>query len=108
MTVAGAKAIADLVKTILECTAITVGSLAIFKWWRERADRATDVLLQIEKEFISLCTAGRELIEDSGEYARVATAMRLCVDDRAGELTRWQSDLLGHVDTLLRFYVFLA
>lgn len=74
------KEIADLTKTVLESIAILAGSLALIKWLRERHDRATDVLLQLETRFQDPeLQKGCRILEDETEYERTAPILEMAV-----------------------------
>ena len=107
--------IGEHLKPALECLAILAGALALIKWIRERNDRATDVLLQLEKDFWTGCKAGRAAIEDRDVYKEVAPALlayTIADDETRRRETAKLSDELGNqveaIDTLLRFYVVLV
>ncbi len=104
MTLETANALAGQIKPILECAAIVAGLVAIVKWLRERSDRATDVLLQLEQAF-EKCKAGRSLFEDG--YKQAAAILKASTNRRtltAPEKLAEQEK----IDELLRFYVVLV
>jgi hypothetical protein len=84
---------AATVNDVASAAAILLAVFAAIKWMNERRDRATDVLLALEKEFQGDAVAkGKKWVEDGG---------RIKVEGN-GELAR--SDPL---DAMLRFYVVL-
>jgi len=74
------KDLADLIKTILESVAIIAGALVVIKWFAERHDRATDVLLQLETRFQDpeLQHACR-ILEDEETYLTTAPLLQKVV-----------------------------
>jgi hypothetical protein len=71
----------------------TGAGFTLVKWWRERSDRATDVLLRLEKDFQRRSLRkGRDLIENKSEYDRAKAQ----ISEQGREL-----------DEVLRFYVVL-
>jgi hypothetical protein len=88
------------VKPVLESAAIVAGGVALLKWFTERKDRATDVLLKLEEHFNEVgVRAGRFLVEDGDHCESVAKTLNS--QRRPKEMTEDQKNL----DNLLRFYV---
>ena len=107
--------VSETVKNFAEVAAISAGGFALYKWVFERYDRATDVLLELEKKFNEPeCLLGRALIEDDVAYGNIVGLMHTAVLEAVEPipLTRSRMSLeeterLGPVDSLLHFYVLL-
>jgi hypothetical protein len=104
---------AELAKPILECIVIITGVFAVVKWFAKRNNRATDVLLELEKEFESKCKLGRPLVEQDLEYEKLAKLLtesvksgKRVVSMGIGPANK-EADLQMAIDDLLRFYVLL-
>lgn len=106
------KDLAELLKDVLESLAIIAGSLALIKWFTERHDRATDVLLQLETRFQdpeiqNAC----HFLEDETEYLTNANVLQMAVRSSANlwpdselnkkQPARNQSPLERVINTLL-------
>jgi hypothetical protein len=119
--------VASRLQPILECIAIVVAGFALFKWLRERSDRASDVLLSLEAEFEKKCQPGRRLLENTSLYRTVSPILDLAVRnakkaekakavvptdvDQPANSSK-EIDAAGiaaqtDIDNLLRFYVVL-
>ena len=100
MTLKDLSLFANDLKPILECIAFVVGAGALIKWFVERDDRATDVLLKLEEHFNEpQVRKGRQLVEDPQKYDSFAAALR------ATPQPEGLSDTYADLDELLRFYV---
>jgi len=88
---------------ILQCVAFLLGIFALYKWSRERNDRATDVLLKLEEHFnVERVRKGRFVVEDINQYNAVSESL-ISLPQR-GDV----SDDHQNLDDLLRFYVVLC
>lgn len=89
----------EVAKNLAELLALAGGALALRKWFGERDNRATDVLLRIERDFgREKVKRGRDLIDSDSSYLRHASAISQCISKRTGD---------DDIDALLRFYVVL-
>jgi hypothetical protein len=104
---------AELMKPILECVAIIAGASAVVKWFSDRNNRATDVLLALEREFESKCKHGRPLVEEDLKYKKLAELLTKSVKSRKRIVStginpaNGEGDLHAAIDDFLRFYVLL-
>src|SRR5688572_4985244 len=106
---------AETIKNFAEVLAIIGGALAIGKWLFSRYDRATDVLLELEKKFNEPdCLLGRALIEDDVAYGKIVPLLHTAVLEAVepiplieSKMTGEENDRLAPIDSLLRFYVLL-
>ena len=79
-TLAYWKDVAEFVKAVLESLAIVAGSLALIKWLRERYDRATDVLFELETKFQDpQIQQGCRILENESEYIKSAPILQMAV-----------------------------
>ena len=107
--------LAETVKNFAEILAIIGGAFAIGKWLFERYDRATDVLLELEKKFNEpQLLLGRGMIEDDIAYGEIVPLLHTAVLEAVepiplteSKLSARENDLLAPVDSLLRFYILL-
>lgn len=119
----------ELLANMVQALALVAGGWVWFRWMRERGDRATTILLELEDRFSQSDIArARELLDDARSYAAISEALfdevRRSVE--GSETRNWSSappdDLVDHVtsggliasrcraeigriDSLLRFYV---
>jgi NAD-dependent deacetylase len=106
------KTVSDIAKNFIEVIAVLAGAFAIFKWLRERHDRAIDVMVALETRFSApALMATRRLIEDDKSYQEIAPILMrdvlAALDARVAPPTHEEYDSLGSLDELLRFYLFL-
>jgi hypothetical protein len=99
---------AEQLKPILECLALIFGATAVAKWFTERNNRATDVLLQLEEQFETKCKEGRPLLD--WEYDKVKELLRDAVTSGNRRPSSNEDALKKQsaIDDLLRFYVVLC
>lgn len=106
------KTVSEIAKNFIEVLAVMAGAFAIFKWLRERHDRAIDVMVALETRFSApALMATRRLIENDKSYQEIAPILMrdvlAAVDPRRSAPTDEEYDSLGSLDELLRFYLFL-
>ena len=74
------KDVSEIVKNLVEALAIFGAVLAWVRWRRQRSDRATDVLLKLERKFsTSRIRRARDLLEDSSLYRVLAPKLQEAV-----------------------------
>jgi NAD-dependent deacetylase len=106
------KDISEIAKNFVEALAVLAGAFALFKWLRERHDRAIDVMVALETRFSApQLSAARLLIEDDNSYKKIAPILMrdvvAALDARQPRPTDEEYDAIGGLDDLLRFYLFL-
>src|ERR1043166_9366647 len=106
----------EIVKNAAEVIAVVGAAWGYVRWQRERQDRSTDELFQLEDRFTKQAIQrGCELIEDDEAYASIRSVLlrrSLPPDSVAGEqrgahfdMTEEEGNGLAAVDELLRFYI---
>lgn len=119
----------ELLANVAQALVLVAGVWVWFRWRRERGDRATTILLELEDRFSKSDVArGRELLDDPEQYAAISEALfdevRRSVD--SSETVNWvgapttnaiahatadpvsaacSRAEIGRIDALLRFYV---
>ena len=121
------KTFSEIFKNLFEALAVLGGVGVLWKYLVERKDRATDILLRLEKEFCKKkVMQGRQCIEDDGRYHLIKDRLKQYVAESrrersmpAGESSeagqKFESpkeknilDECQAIDALLRFYVVLC
>jgi NAD-dependent protein deacetylases, SIR2 family len=102
--------LAEQFEPILKTLAVAGGAFALWKWVKERNNRATDVLLELEEQFEKKCKKGRPLIEHDWRYNEVKELLRCAVarGERSPGEGSDPKELQTAIDNLLRFYVVLC
>jgi NAD-dependent deacetylase len=111
------KAWSEVARNFAQLLAVLGAGWVVYRWRRERRDRATDVLLHLEERFASEgIQRGCELVDDDAAYATIRRALvgrSVPPDEAAGEPrghgteTAAEREALAALDRLLRFYILL-
>jgi hypothetical protein len=124
------KALSEIIKNSIEAVAVIGvvigGSFALVRWFAERNDRATTILLELERKFCERAIMkGREYVEDGGRYNFVKKellqyAVQSSVEGTKPAAASSKAEPQGQpslekeidgceaIDALLRFYVVLS
>ncbi len=85
---------------------VLLAIVGVYEWLYRRYDRATDVLLELEKIFNSeMIREGRDVLEDKTLYEDIKQKLQHSVK---GTATDQEFEDLLPLDELLRFYVLLV
>ena len=109
------KEVSEIVLNAAQVLAYAAGVFVLYKYVTERRDRATEVLLQLEKNFnMRSVRKGRMLVEDDKAYDGIRGDLMEAVgpeDTFEASDTRTQRSsrkMIPGLDQLLRFYVLLC
>jgi len=98
MTTQDLKDYSEILKNVGQTLAYLGGAFVLWRWIRERNDRATDILMKLDEQFQMRCKKEKELIDDNYKYADFAKNIEQAVKTRA---------VCAEMDILLDFYVML-
>jgi NAD-dependent deacetylase len=99
---------AEQLKPILECLALIFAATAIVKWFAERNNRATDVLLKLEEQFETKCKEGRSLLDWEYDKVKELLCDAVTSGNRRSGSTEDALKKQSAIDDMLRFYVVLC
>jgi len=121
------KTSSEIFKNLFEGLAVMLGVAGLWKWLAERKDRATDILLQLERKFCEPeIVQGRQCIEDKERYDLIKDRLKQYVVESRAERSKLAAesskekrkcestqeekilDDCRAIDALLRFYVVLC